>query len=63
MKNTLAPIVLFAYNRLEHLKLTISNLKKNNLANSSELIIFSDGPKNTSDVKKINSIRKYLKKN
>ena len=62
MKNTLAPIVLFAYNRLDHLKLTISNLKKNNLANSSELIIFSDGPKNTSDIKKINSIRKYLKK-
>ena len=61
-KNTPAPIALFAYNRLDHLKITINNLKKNYLANSSELIIFSDGPKNQSDIKKIIHIRKYLKK-
>ena len=40
-----APIVIFSYNRLAHLKITISALKKNYLAKSSELIIFSDGPK------------------
>lgn len=61
-KNTPAPIAVFAYNRLDHLKITINNLKKNYLANSSELIIFSDGPKNQSDIKKIIHIRKYLKK-
>ena len=61
-KNTPAPIALFAYNRLDHLKITINNLKKNYLANSSELIIFSDGPKNQSDIKKIIHIREYLKK-
>lgn len=61
-RNKLAPIVLFTYNRLDHLKLTIKNLKKNYLADSSELIIFSDGPKNYSDKKKISYIRRYLKK-
>ena len=62
MKKIPAPIALFVYNRLDHLKSTINNLKKNYLANSSELIIFSDGPKNKRDEKKIIHIRKYINK-
>lgn len=59
-----APIVIFAYNRLNHLKIIISALKKNHLAKSSELIIFSDGPKKNikSDSAKILEIRSYLNK-
>ncbi len=40
-----APIVLFAYNRPEHLKQTIEALKSNAEAAESTLYIFSDGPR------------------
>jgi hypothetical protein len=57
-----APIIIFSYNRINHLKKTISSLKKNYLSRKSDLLIFSDGPKNFEDEKKITLIRKYLKK-
>lgn len=55
-----APIVLFTYNRLEETQRTICALQKDLLAEDSELIIFSDGPKNEEGQKKINLIREYL---
>lgn len=57
-----APIILFCYNRLDHLKKTIDSLKKNHLSKFSKLIIFSDGPKNKKDELKITNLRKYLRK-
>lgn len=57
-----APIVLFCYNRLNHLKKTVNSLKKNKLSEFSELIIYSDGPKNDDDEIKIKTLRKYLRK-
>ncbi len=57
----LAPITLFVYNRLEHTKKTIDALKKNILAKQSELIIFSDAPKNKEDFMRVNGIRRYIK--
>ncbi len=52
----LAPIVLFTYNRPWHTMQTVEALKKNELAQDSELFIFSDGWKNEynkeGDVKK-----------
>ncbi|MFM7023790.1 MAG: hypothetical protein ACKOXB_12535 [Flavobacteriales bacterium] len=45
----LAPIVLFAYNRPFHLAHTLESLSNNTLAGESELIVYSDGPKNPSD--------------
>ena len=59
---SLAPVALFAYNRIEHLKLTISNLKKNSLSKFTDLIIFSDNAKKSEDIEKIIKIRSYLKK-
>ena len=58
---SLAPIVLFAYNRLEHLKKTINALQKNILALDSELYIFSDGAKNEETLQQINKVREYIK--
>lgn len=55
-----SPIIIFSYNRLNHLKKTISSLKKNIECKDSSLIIFSDGPKNNYDKKKIVKIRKFL---
>ena len=42
---SLAPIVLFVYNRPEHTRRTLSALKQNNLASESVLHIFADGIK------------------
>lgn len=57
----LAPIVIFTYNRLPTLSKLISSLKLNNESEYSELIIFSDGPKNDKrDTKKVNDVRNYL---
>ena len=41
----LAPVVLFTYNRPWHTRQTIDALQKNELANRSDLFIYSDGPK------------------
>ena len=57
----LSPIVLFVYNRPWHTRQTVEALKKNKLAQASELIIFSDGFKNEADKIKVDEIRKYLK--
>ncbi|MCU0448032.1 MAG: glycosyltransferase [Microscillaceae bacterium] len=54
------PIILFVYNRPEHLKKTVESLAKNPLAKESDLLIFSDGAKNPSDAVKVNQVRTYL---
>lgn len=56
----LAPVALFVYKRFEHTKQVIDSLKKNILANDTELYIFSDGPKQDKDLIEINKIREYL---
>ena len=61
MKN-LAPIIVFTYNRLNHLKFCINSLKKNKLCKESKVYIFSDGPKNNSDKLKVKKIRDYIKR-
>jgi hypothetical protein len=54
-----APIALFVYNRPDHTRKTIEALKNNVLACESDLIIFSDGPKNSEkDIKNIEEVRK-----
>ena len=55
-----APIILFTYNRLDHLHICLRSLKKNNLAKESNLYIFSDGSKNSKDEIKVKKVRKYL---
>lgn len=57
----LAPICLFTYNRLSETKQTIEALKNNYLAKESDLIIFSDGPKNEDSRFKVEQVRKYIK--
>lgn len=58
---SLAPIVLFTYNRLEATKKTIQALQENFLAVESKLIIFSDGAKNENTESKVTEVRNYLK--
>ncbi len=56
-----APIALFVYNRLLHLQQTVISLQTNEISKESDLFIYSDGPKNSSDAQKVNRVREYLK--
>ncbi len=60
MKN-MVPILLFTYKRLDALKKTIEALSANELADQSDLYIFSDGPKTEKDAAAIQKVRAYLK--
>lgn len=52
-----APIALFAYNRPQHLTRTVRALQANPLARASELHVFSDGPKQTGDMRAVEQVR------
>lgn len=58
---SLSPIAVFTYKKLSPLKETITALQKNTLAKSSELIVYSDGPKGENDLSRIEEVRTYLK--
>lgn len=53
----LVPIVVFAYNRPELLLQTLQSLKRCRLASVSDLYIFIDGPRNETDIQKVNAVR------
>ena len=58
-----APIVLFVYNRPWHTRQTLEALTRNDLADKSELFIYSDGPKSNArqeDISKIDEVRKII---
>lgn len=53
-----APIAVFAYNRAEHVKMTLEALAKNDLAVDSDLFIFCDGAKNGASPEAIAKVEK-----
>jgi hypothetical protein len=57
----LAPVALFIYNRLWHTEQTVSALASNLLADQTDLIIFSDGPKGDSNASQVQEVRDYVK--
>ena len=58
--NTLSPIILFVYNRPDHVKKCISSLLTNKLAVDSDLYIYSDAAKDESSIQTVNQVRKYI---
>jgi hypothetical protein len=58
---TLAPIVLFVYNRPQETKQTIAALAKNDLAAASELFVFCDGAKSEGDRKNVDEVRNIVR--
>ena len=60
MPLTLAPILLFCYNRPGHVRQTVASLKQNPLASRSRLYVFSDGPKNGKAVRSVAEVRVFL---
>ena len=57
---SLAPILLFTYNRLSHTNQTLEALLNNKLSKESELYIFSDGYKNDNDKSDVLKVRKLI---
>ncbi len=58
--NTLAPIVIYTYTRIDHLMKTVDALKANYLAEESTLIIVSDGCGRIEDLAAVEAIRKFI---
>ena len=57
----ISPVVLFVYNRPWHTQQTVEALQKNELAQESELFVFSDGAKDEHDALKVREVRNYLR--
>ena len=57
----LAPVVIFTYNRPWHTQQTVEALLKNEYASESDLIIFSDAPKNEVAKKGVEETRSYIR--
>jgi len=58
----LAPIALFVYNRPQHTERTIKFLQQNELAEKSDIYIFSDGAKTVQDEQKVKEVRAIINK-
>ena len=55
-----APILLFAYNRLNHTRRCIESLQQNSLAAESELFIYADAAKSEDQKAAVQAVRQYL---
>ncbi len=53
----LAPILVLAYNRPDHLSKTLDALRANKLASESELYVYSDAPRNAEAEAKVAAVR------
>lgn len=60
-EDKLAPVVLFVFKRQWHTQQTIEALKINESADTTDLFIFSDGPRNETDHAQVRLVRDYLK--
>ncbi len=56
-----APIALFVYARLHHTKATVEALAANEMADRSELFIFSDGARSEKDAEAVAEVREYIR--
>lgn len=56
-----APILLFVYNRPEHTRRCIESLLKNSLASESNLFIYADGAKDSTQQEAVNEVRNYIR--
>ena len=56
-----APVVLFAYSRPEHTRLTVEALKLNKGASETDLHVYSDGPRDAQQSAAVQEVRSYLR--
>lgn len=63
MSNSLAPIILFVFNRIDHTRQTVEALQMNELATESTLYVFADGAKDNAtneQRQKVQDVRDYI---
>jgi hypothetical protein len=58
---SLAPVVLFVFKRVDTLRRTVDSLKQNQLAPSTDLIIYSDAARPGKDETGVSEVRSFLK--
>jgi len=58
---SLAPIVLFVYNRPVHAQQTVEALMRNELAAESDLIVFCDAARNAAAEAKVQQVRNFVR--
>ena len=56
----LSPVAIFTYKRSNTLKRMLDALVHNELSNRTELYIFSDGPRDASDVEAVTAVRRFI---
>lgn len=56
-----APIALFAFNRPDHTRRLLRSLRRNALADESDLFVFSDGPKRERDADAVREVRDLVR--
>lgn len=59
--SSLAPILLFVFNRAEHTKQTIEYLAINDLSTDSDLIVYADAARNDKEVAAVNEVRHLVR--
>jgi hypothetical protein len=55
-----APVALFVYNRLSHTQQAIEALRRNEPAAGTDLIVFSDGPKDHASAAAVRQVRHFI---
>lgn len=60
MSKPLAPVVVYTYNRINHLQKTIAALQENYLSKQTTLYVISDGPKDLCHKPQIDMLRQYV---
>lgn len=58
---TWAPIILFTHDRLGHTQRTLEALAANDGAGESDLLVYSDGPKDADRAEPVLAVRQYLR--
>lgn len=58
---TLSPVVIFVHSRLDHTKKTIQSLSECYLSDLTDLIVYSDGARNSKEEEGVDSVREYLR--
>lgn len=59
-KGALAPVLVFAFARPDHLRRTMESLQANAEAGLTHVTVFCDGPRNPSDVPQVEAVRRYV---
>ena len=57
---SLAPVVVFAYSRVEHLRRAVESLLENSEAGQTHIHFFCDGPKRPEDQIQVDAVRHYV---